>query len=351
MVMPFGGPGVVPSSRGIPSSALTLAPGAAYIIPAGSWAVEAGLYGTIERFDPVTGIWRKAGDQGRGVSFVISDGNNQRVANRTGCAAGALLTNAGSGYTSTPVITPSAGTSLWTAVMGALVNTTVTIATGGANYLYPPICQISSPSNPGIQATATATITAGAVTGVTITNQGGGYLATPTLNFVNDSRDTTGGNATAVLSLTGQGTINGLLCTDHGNPLTAVPTLTFTGGGGSSAAATVVMDFSLTGYTVGTAGAGLVAPAQAWGVPTPTAGTPAYTNPMSQTGLVNMRQGSIVAAVSGGGITATGLIVQDGGHYETVPGLIVAQGGVATTAPVLTATVGGNTATIIMLAV
>jgi hypothetical protein len=351
MVMPFGGPGVVPSSRGVPSSALTLDPGRSYIIPAGSWAIEAGLYGTIERFDPVTGIWRKAGDQGRGVSFVISDGNNQRVVNRTGCAAGALLTNAGSGYTSTPTITPSAGNSVWQAVMGAVVNTAVTIATGGANYLYPPIVQISSPSNPGIQATGIATITAGAVTGVTITNQGGGYLATPTLNFVNDSRDTTGGGATAVLSLTGQGTVNGVLCVDHGNPLTAVPTLTFTGGGGASAAATAIMDFSMTGYTVGTAGAGLAAPVQVWGIPAPTAGTAAYTNPMSQVGLVNMRQGNIIGAVTGGGVTATGLLVQDGGHYEAVPSLIVAQSGLATTEPVLTATVGGNTATIIMLAV
>lgn len=351
MVMPFGGPGVVPSSRGVPSSALTLSPGEAYIIPAGSWAIEAGLYATIERFDPVLGIWRKAGDQGRGMAFVISDGNNQRVANRTGCVAGGLLTNAGSGYTSAPTVTPSAGNSVWAAVMGAVVSTTVVIATGGANYLYPPICQIGSPSNPGIQATATAAITGGAVSGVTVTNQGGGYFAPPTINFVNDSRDTTGAGAQATLALTGQGTVNGILCTDHGNPLTAVPTLAFSGGGGASAAATAIMDFSLTGYTAGTAGAGIVAPAQAWGVPAPTAGTPAYTNPQSQSGLVNMRQGSITAAVSGGGITATGLLVQDGGHYEAVPALIVAQSGVATTAPVLTATVGGNVATVIMLAV
>jgi hypothetical protein len=349
--MPFGGPGVVPSSRGVPSSAFTLSPGGVILVPAGSWSIDAGLYAGIERFDPITGIWRHAGDQGRGQSFVISDGNNQRIVNRTGCAAGALLTNAGSGYTGVPTVVASAGSSVWQAVMGALVNTTVTVNTGGSNYIYPPICLISSPSNPGIQATAVAAISGGQVTGITITNQGGGYLTPPTINLINDPRDTTGNGATATLSLTGQGTINGILCVDHGNPLTAVPTLTISGGGGSGAAATAIMDFSLTGYTVTTGGAGLVAPAQVWGIPQPVAGTPAYTNPMTQTGIVNQRQGTVTAAVSGGAITATGLLVVDGGHYETVPALGVMQSGVATTAAVLVAAVGGNTASINMLAV
>lgn len=349
--MPFGGPGIVPSSRGVPSSAFSLPPGQAFLVPAGSWAIDTGLYGTVERFDPVLGMWRHAGDQGRGMAFVISDGVNQRIVNRTGCAAGAILTNAGSGYTSAPTVTPSAGASIWQAVIGAVVNTTTTIVTPGASYLYPPVCQISSPSYPGIQATATAAITSGAVSGITITNQGGGYLVPPTINLVNDPRDTTGYGANATLSLTGQGTVNGLLLLDHGNPLTAVPTLTFSGGGGSSAAATVIMDFSLTGYTVTTAGAGLVAPVQVFGIPAVTAGASAYTNPMTQAGIVNQRQGNIVGALSGGGVTATGLVVQDGGAYEVVPTLGVVQSGVATTAPVLAAVVGGQTANIVMLAV
>lgn len=351
MVMVFGGPGVTPSSRGLPSSALTLSPGSTMLIPAGSWSLDTGLYGVIERFDPVTGIWRHAGDQGRGQSVVLADGVNERVANRTGCAVGALLTNAGSGYTSAPLVTPSAGASVWAAVMGALVSTVTTVATGGSNYVYPPICQIGSPSYPGIQATAVATISGGVVNAITITNQGGGYIATPTINLINDPRDTTGGGATGVLSLTGSGTVNGVLCIDHGNPLTAVPTLTFTGGGGASAAATTIMDFSLTGYTVGTAGAVVAAPVQVWGLPAVTAGAAAYTNPQSQTGLVNMRQGSIIGAVSAGALTATGLVVQDGGHYETVPSLMILQSGVATTFPIATATVGGQTASILMLAV
>lgn len=351
MVMVFGGPGIVPSSRGVPSAAFTLPPGASYLIPAGSWSINTGLYGTVERFDPVTGMWRKAGDQGRGQAVVIADGVNERVVNRTGCAAAALLTNAGSGYTSAPAVAASAGGSQWTAVMGSLVNTTVTIATGGQSYTYPPIAIISAPSFPGIQATATCAISAGALSAVTITDQGGGYTAVPTISLINDPRDTTGFNASAILSLTGSGTVNGLILNDHGNPLTAVPTLSFTGGGGASAAATVVMDLSLTGYTVGTAGVALVAPVQLVGIPQPTAGSPAYTNPAIQTGAVNMRQGSITGALSAGALTATGLLVVDGGHYETVPSLLVLQSGIATTAPVATATVGGNTASIVMLAV
>jgi hypothetical protein len=351
VVQVFGGQGVFPSSRGVPSPSYSLSPGQAFLVPAGAWAIDAGLYATIEKFDQITGIWRHAGDQGRGMSYVSSDGSSLRVCNRTGCAAGALLTNAGSGYTSAPTVTASAGASVWQAVMGALINTTVTIATGGANYVYPPQVIIGAPSNPGIQATATSTISAGAVSAITITNQGGGYLTVPSISITPDMRDITGNGASATISLTGQQTVNGVVCTDHGTVLTALPTLAFSGGGGSSAAATTIMDFSMTGYTVGTGGAVVAAPVQLWGIPTVTAGAAAYTNPQTQTGIVNMRQGNIIGAVSAGALTATGLIVQDGGHYETVPSLLIAQSGVATTFPIATATVGGQTATVLMLAV
>jgi hypothetical protein len=351
MVMPFGGPGVVPSSRGMPSSALTLSPGETFIIPPGSWAVAPGPYGIIERFDPVTGLWRQPGAMGFGINYVISDGNNYRVANRTGCAAGALLTNAGSGYTSAPVVTASAGSSTWQAVMGPLVSTTATLLTPGSNYLYPPLVQISSPSFPGIQATGHTTISGGAVASIVIDNQGGGYTSVPSINLVNDPRDSTGSGATGSLALTGQGTVAGVLCLDHGTTLTSVPTLSFSGGGGSSAAATAIMDFTLTGYTVSVGGAGFSANLEVWGVPAFVAGTAAYTNPMTQTGLVAMRRGSIVGATSGGAVTATGALVTDGGHYETVPGLVYASSSLVTTAATLVATVGGANAHILMLAV
>jgi hypothetical protein len=351
VVMPFGGPGIVPSSRGVPSSAFALPAGQVFLIPAGSWALSTGPYANLQRFDPVLGMWRDMGDQGRGMNMVVSDGVNYRVANTTGCAVGANLTNAGSGYTSAPVITPSAGNSIWQAVLGPLVSTTATIVTPGSGYLYPPMVQISSPSYPGIQATGIATISGGAVTGITITNQGGGYTLAPTINLVNDPRDTTGNNAAATLALTGQGTVAGILLLDHGNPLTAVPTLAFSGGGGSAAAATAIMDFSLTGYTVGGGGAGFVAPVQIWGIPAFVAGAPAYTNPQTQQLRVQMRQGSITGAVSGGAVTATGLSVVDGGHYETVPVLTYSSPTPPTTLATLTAVVGGQTAHVTMLAV
>lgn len=351
MVQVFGGQGVFPSSRGVPSPSFSLSAGQAFLIPAGTWAIDCGLYATIEKFDQLTNIWRHAGDQGRGMSVVISDGVNMRVCNRTGCAAGALLTNAGSGYTSAPTVTASAGASVWQAIMGALVNTSVTVLTGGANYVYPPQIIIGAPGGVGIQATATCALTAGAVSSITVTNQGGGYLTVPSISITPDARDITGNGASAAISLTGQGTVNGVVCTDHGTPLTALPTLAFSGGGGSSAAATTIMDFSLTGYTVGTAGAVVAAPVQLWGLPAVTAGTAAYTNPQTQTGIVNMRQGSIIGAVSAGALTATGLILQDGGHYETVPSMMILQSGVATTFPIATAAVGGNTANVLMLAI
>ena len=78
-------------------------------------------------------------------------------------------------------------------------------------------------------------MTSGAISSVTVTNQGAGYLAAPIITIINDPRDLTGSGAALSTALTGAGTITGLLCLNHGTALTAVPTLTFTGGGGSAA--------------------------------------------------------------------------------------------------------------------
>ena len=317
--------------------------------------VNTGLYTTVQQYDPITGIWRNIGngDHQGGVRYIYSDGVNYRLANQTGAVVGALLTNAGSGYTSAPTVTASAGSSIWRAIVGGAVNTTVTVTNGGTNYTYPPIVQFAAPPAGGVQATGYATLSGSAVASVTVTNQGAGYASAPTVVFINDPREgvngvTQGYNAAATATLTGSGTVTAVLCVDHGQGgLTAVPTLSFGGGGGASAAATAIMCWSITAYAAGTAGVGLsgsVAQISAEDAFPTTAA--AYTNPYTQSGLVRTRNANIKAPISSGGITATGQIINDGGVYTSSPTpLVIATASVVTTAPVVTFTMGGQSDT------
>lgn len=344
----FGGPGVSNNLAGLTSNQFALPAGEVYLPPSNYYGVSLGRYTNVQRYDPIGGIWRPVTDP-LGNHFLFADGSNLRFANTSGCAVAALLTAAGSGYTSAPTVTASAGGSTWQAIVGGAVNTTVSVTIGGTNYTQPPQVVFSAPPSPGVPATGYATISGGSVTAVTITNQGAGYTTAPTINFFNDPRDTTGANAAATCTLTGAGTVTAVLCTNHGTPLTSVPTLSFSGGGGSSAAATAIMNFALTGYSVTTAGAGYTAAAgnvTVSATPTLTAGTAAYTNPGSQTNFVKVRPAIISAPASGAGaITATGLTVIDGGSYQAVPAtgsvVIIGGTGIISTAAVLALTVGG----------
>jgi hypothetical protein len=352
----FSGSGVTPSLKGIPTNVVNLVSGQCMTIsPAGWWMIKTGQYTVVQQYDPITQTWRTIGGGSVNgvVEYFYSDGVNYRLANQTGCPVGALITNAGSGYTSAPTVTASAGGSIWRAIVGGAVSTSATITNGGTGYTYPPLIQVSAPPAGGIQATATCTISSGVVNAITITNQGAGYTTAPTLTFVNDPREgqnstTIGYNAAATVVLTGSGTVTGLLCLDHGTGgQTSLPTLAFAGGGGSSAAATTIMCWSITAYAAGTAGAGLagtIARITAEDAFPTTAA--AYTNPFTQSQLVRTRNADIKAPISGAGITATGLVVYDGGIYTSSPTpVVVPTASVVTTAPVVTFTMGGQTDT------
>lgn len=346
----FAGPGIQSTLQQLTSNRFTLQAGGVWLPPPGSYNVALGRYTTLEFYDPIANLWYPETPASFSGS-IYCDGFNMRFANTSGCVAGAVITNAGSGYLSAPTVTASAGGSTWTAIVGGAVNTSITVSNGGTNYTYAPFVVFSPPPAGGLQATGFATISAGVVTSVTVTNQGAGYNSAPTINFFNDPRDTTGANASAVAVLTGSQTITGLVCTNHGTPQTTVPTLTFAGGSGSSAAATVLMNLACTGYTVTTAGAGYTAAAGGVifsPIPNVAAATPIYTNTASQIGITKQRSAQIFAPTNGSGaITATGLLVIDGGSYQSAPGAgslsIIGGTGVISTAAVLVPTYGGLT--------
>lgn len=351
-----GGPGIGLSNAPLVglNNSVSLAAGEFQMIPSGQFYVAPGPYTAIQFKDPVTGYW----DLGLGSSpvpkFVTSDGANIRLANLTGCAIGAFITNVGSAYTSAPVVTSSAGGSTWTAIVGGAINATVTITSGGVGYNFAPQLVISAPPAGGIPATATCTISAGVINAVTVVNQGAGYNAVPTITVVPDPREAAqtspGPTTTAVLTinatLAGAGTVTGVLLASHGTPLTSVPTLTFTGGGGSAAAATVAMCFTATGFTITTAGVayGNAQPFLVVSGAGPVGGTAGATiNPNYGQTLLFPRQCNIIGtSTAGGAVTATGAIINDGGLFATVPTAFVIPGNsVPTTQGVVALTVGG----------
>jgi fibronectin-binding autotransporter adhesin len=90
------------------------------------------------------------------------------------------------------------------------VNATGLAITGGSGYIAPPFVQITGD---GTGATAIATITGGAVTGITITNPGMGYTSVPTFTLSGGGgtgASVAAGTATTVPNVSGGLTKNGL---------------------------------------------------------------------------------------------------------------------------------------------
>jgi hypothetical protein len=123
---------------------------------------------------------------------------------------------------------------------------TITKATGGSGYTSAPsIVVIPAAGDLGVNASATTTITSGAVATVSMTNNGTGYNALPTIKTV-------GGGDPGII--TGYSALNG------GSGFLQAPTITATGGGGSgfSAIATIGNVPISSTFTITTAGTGYV---------------------------------------------------------------------------------------------
>ena len=334
---------------------VTLAGAQAYLIPSGQYWVDLGRYTTVEWYNSNSGLWVPQ-DSSIGISrYIVADGTNWRLINRTGCPTAAVITNVGSGYTSAPTVTASAGGSLWKAIVGGAINTTVTVTTAGT-YNYIPTLVFSPPPAGGICATGTVSLSSGGLGTVTVTNAGAGYVTAPTVTIVQDPRDTAagGGVLTVNSTLAQSQKITAVVCTDPGSAaVTSTPTLTFTGGGGSSAAATVVMNYTVTGFTVGAGGAGygnaqpfFITSAGAQSTATVASGD---VNPEMEKANIQPRQFyGEGTSTAGGAVTATGFVINDAGfNLQTTPNLYVIAGGsgLATTVAQVTATVGATSDT------
>ena len=327
---------------------ITLAPGQGIPVPGGDWAINLGKYTFLQVLDPVTGTWI-TNVTTPGMEYVHSDGQNYRMVNLTGCPIGAVVTAAGSNYVqASTTVSASAGGSTWQAIVGGALNTSLSITSAGSGYTVPPLVLIPAPTNvaltnPGVQATAYASISSGTVSGITVTNQGAGYLTAPSITLLPSPYDPNYGsivNATATATLTGAGTVTAVLCTNNGAAQASAPTLTIAGVG-SSATATATMCWTATGASVSAGGAGYTTSTEVTSLGGRPSATPVYTNPAIEAQILNPRQAAMSVAVAGTSITSIGT-VYDGGIYAGTPTTLVLTNAVATTAATLVLTLGST---------
>ena len=148
----------------------------------------------------------------------------------------------GSGYSSAPTVTISGTGTLATATatLGVTAASFTAGATGGKNYTVAPTVTISGGG--GLGATATAVLTSGQVTGITITNAGVGYTTAPSLALSGGTF--TGTGDTAFTGNANQFAVSGVNMTAAGSGYTGTTTYTFSAGNatpGSVALSSVIL--------------------------------------------------------------------------------------------------------------
>ncbi len=245
---------------------INLLPGQTFLIPCGTWLVSPGRYSLIQWLDTNGGKWRNYTAQPGQSSVIESDGNNQRVANLTGCPIGAIITNVGNGNVTngyqSVTVTPSAGNSTWGVLHGGSVNANCNVVAGG-NYSLPPIIMWSPAANqtvPYVAPQFNCIMSGNAISAVSVVDQGAGLTAVGSITVVQQAGDPNPGGGSIIVAgnnLTNSGNMTALWPLtpgQNGNTgLKSIPTLTF--GTPSSAAATVIMNFCVTD-AIGTANVG-----------------------------------------------------------------------------------------------
>jgi len=135
--------------------------------------------------------------------------------------------------------------------------TSVTVTAGGSGYTDPETTPVTFSAPPsGLTATGSVTISAGAISAITVENSGSGYATAPTITIGGAG---TGATATATITASNWTnyikTLTGTLA--GGTGYTSVPTVTITGGGGSGALAeATVVATVVTAITLIDSGAG-----------------------------------------------------------------------------------------------
>lgn len=376
-----------------------LAGGEQFYLPPGNYYTQLGSVTLLQVFDGVNQIWRNIGFPGGNIQVSSSDGFNYRLINFSGVIAGINITNAGSGGTN-GIGTAATGTTIgfgaapsngiaasaYPIVGGKLSGLTITQA--GSGFVFPPVLVIDAPPLGGIQATATCTISGGAINAVTLQNAGAGYGATPNVYvmpqyllpvvggapinatppvnvippgniapvFAGSATSqppflpgpqwptaipTTGGALVTANGLTGSGTLTGAVVTNPGVGYTntTVPSITFSGGGlAGGVAASPITSFSIITAS-GASGAGVVV-GNPWESATATSGA-AFVATDGCNGVFSARPARGVFTSAAGALTISdvGFGIQIAASGANLPN--IGTTGSITTNPTFTVTSGG----------
>ena len=167
-----------------------------------------------------------------------------------------------------------------------------------------------------------------------MTNGGSGYSSAPTVNFNGDG---SGAQATATVS---GGRITGITVTNGGSEYTSAPLVTFSGGGSGASATAIIapvdVDFDHDGQPGGTI-SGFIVPQQITGA----------VNKITIDNAGSGYSSAPIVTITGGGGTgasAMAIVPTSGAGAHTVSQIIITNGGTGyTSAPIVTLTGGGGT--------
>ena len=164
-----------------------------------------------------------------------------------GVISAVTVTNAGAGYTTAPTV----------GLEGPVNHIVVT--NGGTGCTSVPVVHIAAPANVGqpgplTTATAVATVQNGTVTAITLTNAGAGYTTNPAVTFTGNTCGVNlnatavaaagGGSGAVITTSLAPSSVTGITVTNAGGGYLAAPTVTISGGGGTGATATAYLDNS-----------------------------------------------------------------------------------------------------------
>ena len=237
------------------------------------------------------------------------------------------------GYTAPPTVTIAAPNPLATATANVSdgVLTGITLTNGGAGYFAPPTVTLTGGGSGTsfVNATATAQLSNGVVTAILIANPGFGYTSAPTVTFSApfDALLTRPiAPATAAAELSGNA-VSAISMTKHGGGYTYAPQVTLTGGGGTGATAVAtIANGVVAGITVTSGGTGYTS------VPTvnidlPTALSLDDVPGLTLTGLISSPQGPPITPNIGLTKTGPGTLNLNGITTNTYSGTTVVNEG------------------------
>jgi autotransporter-associated beta strand protein len=193
-----------------------------------------GSGGTLD-LNGITGVSEPITLNGTGV------GGNGALVNNSGTEAvissgiaGLGLTAGGSGYSTAPTVTIG-GTGSGATAEALLGVTAASFSISGGTTVYSAAPTVTITGDNGARATASATLTAGVVTGITISGAGAGFTAAPGITFSGGTVTTPGVNPTGTGNATNF-TIGALVTSSAGTGYTGTPTVTFGSGGATGSA-------------------------------------------------------------------------------------------------------------------